>query len=513
MMSSLVTAAPVRSPRHCAILTPTQGSAFSAPIALNRPVCVVGDRSRVHLVLASPLVSRSHALLVDDSDGLYVRDLASSNGVLVNDQKVGEAFLYGGDQLQVGPFVFRCQVARSAAGDHQPPVLAEIRGDGFAPVRLNDRRTTLIGSRRGCDIRVDGVGVASVHAVIFCRRGCWYIRDLSSEGGTRVLGRLIRESELLGGEQIHIGTVAMAFVRPDLVPPVSGPPAVDAAEQAFEASLLDGVETIEIGPDESAIDGLPTITENWTRQDGFDAPQVTAADLGLDLPVTNSALASASNLQSELDPEGTLMDASRSILTLADLIDMPTGTPEDLGLADEPEADHEPDSRRDAPSPRREPSLRQEGPHVADRRESRSRPAELPEPAAFDHELIGNPEESGVLPQPWALLGIDSALEHMGLGGVSTPPRRQQPPPADLPAVNAEAAEPEPAPVLFADPEPVFSLADAPSAVDAVTEVEPEPEPTPVESLHQLTFLPLTAGWAKCPGCGAAFPMTVARQH
>lgn len=463
MMSSLVNARSLPAARQCPILRPIDGSAIPAAIAINRPVCVAGDRSRVHLVLPSPLVSRSHALIVDDSDGLYVRDLSSSNGVHVNDDKVRESLLREGDKLRIGPFAFRCQVPRPLPDDGHAPAEAVIRGDGIQPVRLNDRRTTLIGSRGGCDIRVSGVGVSSVHAVVFRRRGRWFIRDLSSEGGTRIFGRLIREAELLGGEQIRIGTAAIWYVRPDQQSDQQ--PADEAAAIPDVLSLPDDVPAMEIGPDESGLVPLPATGDAWTRTEGFDSQQVTADDLGLDAleNAEPTALASASNLKMA-DPERTLVDASRSVLTLADLIDTPM-TSDDLGLTSGADDDVAPaDIRPAAEVPwKQEPAAPPEAPLAAEpvirpRSEGSPRPRGRPTPIdagrVFDQELY-NPEESGSLPEYSALLGIDSALADLGL---DDPPSRSP--------------------------------------------VEAEPLP-----FRQLTFVPLTAGWARCPGCGTAFPL------
>src|SRR5687768_13451840 len=71
-------------------------------VILDLPVCVVGARSKVHLPLDSPLVSKSHALIVDGGpdDGIYVRDLASRNHLYVNGSRVREAPLRPADLLR-----------------------------------------------------------------------------------------------------------------------------------------------------------------------------------------------------------------------------------------------------------------------------------------------------------------------------------------------------------------------------------------------------------------------------
>src|SRR5437764_13793753 len=58
------------------VLKPVGQQNHYRAIALNRPVCVVGARSAVHLALDSPLGSRAHALIVNDGAPSRPRDLA-----------------------------------------------------------------------------------------------------------------------------------------------------------------------------------------------------------------------------------------------------------------------------------------------------------------------------------------------------------------------------------------------------------------------------------------------------
>ena len=90
------------------VLEPLDG-ARERPIALNKPVCVAGDRARVNLTLRDATVSRAHAIFITDARGAYLRDLASLNHVFVNEEPVREASLHAGDVLKIGPYAFRCQ--------------------------------------------------------------------------------------------------------------------------------------------------------------------------------------------------------------------------------------------------------------------------------------------------------------------------------------------------------------------------------------------------------------------
>src|SRR5947209_3193565 len=192
---------------HWPILEPIEADGQVNPIALSKPVCVAGARARVSLPLNSPQISRAHALFVADSDGVYVRDLASLNGVSVNDSPVREAVLHNGDTVRMGPFSFRCaENFPEVEGAEQPHAgSAELRlpTDG-ARVPLTSR-TLVIGSREECDLHVSDRDVSPAHAVIFDREGRWFIRDLRSATGTLVNGELVGEIMLEPGDEIRVG--------------------------------------------------------------------------------------------------------------------------------------------------------------------------------------------------------------------------------------------------------------------------------------------------------------------
>jgi pSer/pThr/pTyr-binding forkhead associated (FHA) protein len=69
---------------------------------------LVGRGAECHIRPNSDWVSRQHCLLRVTGEALFIRDLASHNGTLVNGERLrGERRLVQGDQLQVGPLVFQ----------------------------------------------------------------------------------------------------------------------------------------------------------------------------------------------------------------------------------------------------------------------------------------------------------------------------------------------------------------------------------------------------------------------
>ncbi|HXG08175.1 MAG TPA: FHA domain-containing protein [Gemmataceae bacterium] len=72
---------------------------------------LIGRGTECHLRPNSDWVSRQHCLLRVTPDGVFIRDLGSRNGTLVNGQRViEERPLAGGDEIQVGPLVFQLQL-------------------------------------------------------------------------------------------------------------------------------------------------------------------------------------------------------------------------------------------------------------------------------------------------------------------------------------------------------------------------------------------------------------------
>ncbi|HZK79477.1 MAG TPA: FHA domain-containing protein [Humisphaera sp.] len=197
------------------ILSAVKPTPTLVQVALDRPVCVVGARARVSLPLSSSHVSRTHALIIHDAGGVYVRDLASLNKTFVNKRAVRETWLLDRDIVQFGTEAFVCRSGFGQPSQRELAPLAELwltaSGGASMEVMALGQETFLIGSRGGCDLLLDAADVASAHAVIFVRDGRRYLRNLSPLGNTSVDGRAGREVELHGEEQVLIAGNRLEF--------------------------------------------------------------------------------------------------------------------------------------------------------------------------------------------------------------------------------------------------------------------------------------------------------------
>ena len=80
-----------------------EGEAEQTFRILSDGVRTLGRATAADFIVDAPLVSRVHCRLSAlPGGGLEVRDLESTNGTFVNDQRIDTALLSSGDKLRVG---------------------------------------------------------------------------------------------------------------------------------------------------------------------------------------------------------------------------------------------------------------------------------------------------------------------------------------------------------------------------------------------------------------------------
>jgi pSer/pThr/pTyr-binding forkhead associated (FHA) protein len=94
--------------------------------SLTRDVTVIGRREDADLRIPLGDVSRKHARLIREPDGVRIEDLGSSNGTYLNGQRIErEAVLQPGDSIQVGPVVFVLQIDGYPQDEELHPMTVE----------------------------------------------------------------------------------------------------------------------------------------------------------------------------------------------------------------------------------------------------------------------------------------------------------------------------------------------------------------------------------------------------
>lgn len=77
---------------------------------LTEAATVLGRHSECNLRVPTKDISRKHCEIRIDDDGVFVKDLDSTNGTYVNGDRVAESKLNAGDQLSIGPVSFVVQI-------------------------------------------------------------------------------------------------------------------------------------------------------------------------------------------------------------------------------------------------------------------------------------------------------------------------------------------------------------------------------------------------------------------
>jgi hypothetical protein len=86
------------------LLVLRQGTVAGSSFRLEAPTTTVGRHPKSDIFLDDITVSRRHAVIDRVGGGFTVRDAGSLNGTYVNRERVDEASLHTGDELQIGRF-------------------------------------------------------------------------------------------------------------------------------------------------------------------------------------------------------------------------------------------------------------------------------------------------------------------------------------------------------------------------------------------------------------------------
>ena len=91
-------------PAGSAMLLVLRGANAGSRFRLDGDLTTAGRGQDSHIFLDDITVSRRHAEFYRDGDRFIVRDVGSHNGTYVNRERIEEAELTSGDEMQIGKF-------------------------------------------------------------------------------------------------------------------------------------------------------------------------------------------------------------------------------------------------------------------------------------------------------------------------------------------------------------------------------------------------------------------------
>lgn len=106
-------------PAGSALLVVARGPNAGARFLLDSDRTTAGRHPDSDIFLDDVTVSRKHAEFVREGDRFRLRDVGSLNGTYVNRERVDEAMLSAGDEVQIGKYRMTFHPHRGAAGGQQ----------------------------------------------------------------------------------------------------------------------------------------------------------------------------------------------------------------------------------------------------------------------------------------------------------------------------------------------------------------------------------------------------------
>ncbi|MGV3483955.1 MAG: diguanylate cyclase [Planctomycetaceae bacterium] len=138
--------APHQAPHQCCLVQIYPADVVTGMMLLEADYLVAGRDVSMDLVIDDHSVSRQHVAFIQEPDGYRVRDLGSTNGTLVNGERVCECRLHSGDTIQLGAFIFKFLSADSVESKYHETVYSAITRDALTGAM--NRRYLLESLRR-----------------------------------------------------------------------------------------------------------------------------------------------------------------------------------------------------------------------------------------------------------------------------------------------------------------------------------------------------------------------------
>jgi pSer/pThr/pTyr-binding forkhead associated (FHA) protein len=155
-------------------------------ISILKPRLTIGRRSNNDLVLDQLTVSGQHAAIDTTSIGVFILDLGSTNGTLVNGQPITKHLLQHDDVLEIGKYKIKYQhdLLTSMAPEQSlstpaSKVSVQARATPNEEIQLNGRLKVLNGSNAGKELvlakSVTTMGTPGRMVITLSRHGQVYL--------------------------------------------------------------------------------------------------------------------------------------------------------------------------------------------------------------------------------------------------------------------------------------------------------------------------------------------------
>ena len=177
-----------------------------AEYELDKAEITFGRDADNYIVVASPIVSRHHALLVRVGSTFNIVDKHSTNGLMFNGQGIRERMLQHHDVIRIGD-----PLGNLVSLQYDNPALNNINATPTSKLELTQTTDVVIGRLPQCQVVLSHPSVSQRHARIETRDGRHVIVDLNSTNGTFVNGLSIQRHPLQRNDIVQIGPYRLTY--------------------------------------------------------------------------------------------------------------------------------------------------------------------------------------------------------------------------------------------------------------------------------------------------------------
>ncbi len=212
-----------------AVLILKTGETGQESYELNGESMTIGRDADCDILLGDTSVSRNHAVIYRIDERLFrIEDHNSSNGTLVNGEKIVTEFLQHGDEIEIGCYelLFENVVSsgqaeetaveerqtNSTSSDLRPASLLVLEAGRVICEQPIETDLLKIGASPSCGLVLSGDdAISDEHAQIVFHDGSYYVEDMESLLGTYCNHERIISKELKSGDELSLGRFVLVF--------------------------------------------------------------------------------------------------------------------------------------------------------------------------------------------------------------------------------------------------------------------------------------------------------------
>lgn len=181
-----------------------------------KPEVILGRANDVDIPLLSKNVSRRHAKIRRQGKQIFIEDLGSANGVILNGARIqGPAELKGGAEIRIGDFtlVIATQGEEQVPSGQKPTAsLLGQNGTFQGKVLWLKPGDNVVGRGSESDVVIVDGSISRKHAVLTLNGAELTVRDLGSSNGTFIgEQRIIGPTKLPNGGVVRFGSLSFLF--------------------------------------------------------------------------------------------------------------------------------------------------------------------------------------------------------------------------------------------------------------------------------------------------------------